>query len=82
MFSKYFWIAAFERAVKTFAQAVGGIASGNAILNIADIDFAQVLQLAAVPAFLSIVTSLASIPISTGNSPSLVPNAEVNSAEE
>lgn len=81
MFTKAFWIAAGERAIKTFAQTAAALWGGDAALNIVDIDLGEVAGLSASAAALSVLTSLASIPLSKGDSPSLVPAAEVEAAE-
>lgn len=81
MFTKAFWIASFERSVKTFAQTAAALWGGDAALNIVDIDFGQIAGLSASAAVLSVLTSLASVRLSAGDSPSLVPAAEVKAAQ-
>lgn len=80
MFTKAFWIAAIERAAKTFAQSAVALWGGDAALNIVDIDLGDIAGLSASAAVLSVLTSLASIPLSKGDSPSLVPAAEIEAA--
>lgn len=81
MFTSAFWLATLERATKTFAQTATALwAGGDAVFNIVDIDIAAVLGVSASAAVVSGLTSLASIPLSAGNSPSLVPAAEVEAA--
>lgn len=82
MFHVAFWIAAGERAAKTFAQTAVALWGGDAALNIIDLDVGAVLGVSASAAVLSVLTSLASIPVSAGESPSLVPAAEVKAATE
>lgn len=57
MFTKTFWKATGERAVKTFAQTFGGYL---VVGPFADIDWSVGVQAAAVAAGLSIATSIAS----------------------
>lgn len=81
MFKSVFWLAALERSAKTFAQTATALwAGGDAVFNIVDIDIAAVLGVSASAAVVSVLTSLASIPLSPGESPSLVPAAEVAAA--
>lgn len=83
MFTKAFWTAAIERAVKTAAQVVAGVyVVGDRITDKFTFDWGDLLQLAAGGAVASLVTSLASIPLSKGDSPSLVPDAEVQAAAQ
>ena len=81
MFTKAFITAAFERAVKTFAQTAAALWGGDAALNIVDLDLGAIAGVSASAAVLSVLTSIASIPLSQGDSPSLVPAAEVEAAQ-
>lgn len=80
MFTKAFLIAALERAVKTFAQTAVALWGGETVTNIVDLNWGDILGLSGSAAVLSALTSVASIPLSQGNSPSLVPAAEVEAA--
>jgi hypothetical protein len=81
MFTKAFWTATIERAVKTGAQLVASVyVVGDRITDKFTFDWGDLLQLAAGGAVASLLTSLASIPLSTGDSPSLVPASEVEAA--
>jgi hypothetical protein len=82
MFHRSFWIAAVERAIKTFAQTAVALVGGDAVLSIVDIDAGAIAGVAGTAAVVSVLTSLASIPLSQGSSPSLVPAAEVTAASE
>lgn len=82
MFSKAFWTAAIERAVKTAAQTIAAVyVVGDRITDKFSFDWGDLFQLAAGGVVASLVTSLASIPASKGDSPSLVPEAEVQAAQ-
>jgi hypothetical protein len=80
MFQRAFWIAAIERAIKTFAQTAVALIGGDAVLSIVDVDAGGIAGISGTAAVVSVLTSLASIPLSQGSSPSLVPDAEVKAA--
>ena len=72
---KLFWIAAGERAVKTFAQSLVALfAAGVTILNI---DWQQGLAVAATAALVSVLTSIASVRLGEFEGPSLAGEAVV-----
>lgn len=74
MFTRAFWAAALERAVKSAAQAVVLFwAVGDVALNLWTVNPTETLGVAAGGAVLSILTSLVSIPVSATNGPSLGP---------
>ena len=62
MFTKAFWKAAAERAIKTFAQTFGAtaLAAGTGLL---DTDWQTLASVSGMAAVLSIATSLASAPV-------------------
>lgn len=75
MFTAAFWLAAGERAVKTFAQTLVVLfAAGTTVLTL---DWVQALSLAGTAALVSVLTSLVSLKFGPEGSPSLVtdPNA-------
>lgn len=59
MFTAPFWKAAFERAVKTFAQTLAALVGANAV-NVIDVEWAALLGISATAAIVSVLTSLAS----------------------
>ena len=72
---KLFWVAAGERAVKTFAQSLVALfAAGVTILNI---DWQQGLAVAATAALVSVLTSVASVRLGQFEGPSLAGEAVV-----
>ncbi len=72
---KLFWVAAGERAVKTFAQALVAVfAAGVTIL---DVDWQQTLAIAATAAVVSVLTSVASVRLGEFEGPSLAGEAVV-----
>ena len=72
---KLFWVAAGERAVKTFAQSLVALfAAGVTILNI---DWQQGLAVAATAAVVSLLTSVASVRLGQFEGPSLAGEAVV-----
>lgn len=77
---KLFWIAAGERAVKTFAQSLVALfAAGVTILNI---DWRQGLAVAATAAVVSVLTSVASVRLGQFEGPSLAGEAVVEPVYE
>jgi hypothetical protein len=72
---KLFWIAAGERAVKTFAQAlVALLVAGVTVLTI---DWQQGLAVAGTAAVVSVLTSVASVRLGSFEGPSLAGEAVV-----
>lgn len=74
IFTAAFWSAAFERAVKTFAQAEAALllAAGTGIL---DTDWTTSLSVSGMAGVISVLTSVGS-DVATGSGPSIT-NAEV-----
>ncbi len=75
IWTRDFWKAAGERAIKTFAQAEAAllVADGTGILNT---DWTSSLSAAGMAAVISLLTSVASDAVTAGDGPSLN-NAEV-----
>lgn len=71
---KHFWIAAGERAVKTFAQALIPMFVGATVL---DVDWLYALAGAGTAALLSVLTSVASVRLGHFEGPSLAGEAVV-----
>ncbi|MGQ4537925.1 holin [Dermabacteraceae bacterium P7074] len=67
---KTFWVAVAERAVKTFAQALGALIGAGGI-GLFEVDWAQALSVAGMAALVSVLTSLASAKVGLPG-PSLV----------
>ena len=71
MWSRFFWIDAFERAVKTAAEvAILFFSAGQ--LNVFTVEWKTVIGLALGGAVLSVLASLASSKVGFPSSPSLV----------
>ena len=77
---KLFWIAAGERAVKTFAQAL--VALFVAGVTVLTIDWQQGLAVAATAAVVSVLTSIASVRLGSFEGPSLAGEAVVEPVYE
>ncbi len=77
---KLFWIAAGERAVKTFAQSL--VALFVAGVTVLTIDWQQGLAVAATAAVVSVLTSVASVRLGQFEGPSLAGEAVVEPVYE
>lgn len=71
MFTGIFWKKAFERSVKTFAQAGAALLVGDG-LGVLTVDWGNVFSVAGLAAVASFLTSVASLPVGEQDSPSLV----------
>lgn len=58
MFTRVFWTAAAERALKTVAQSIAAVLGVGAV-GILSVDWIQALSMAAAAGLLSILTSIA-----------------------
>lgn len=74
MFTSSFWLSALERLIKTGCQSLLAILTIGPALDIAHVNWQNALGVAGGAAFLSLLTSLASLPIGPQGSPSLVGN--------
>lgn len=73
IFSGQFWLETFERALKTAAQSVTlAWVGGDTIANLFTMDLNVALGAAGGGFLLSVLTSVASAPVGTKHSPSLV----------
>ena len=69
MLTKTFWLAAIERAIKTFAQTAAALLTGSAT-GLLEVDWLQLTSVAGMAALVSLLTSIASA-ATTDGSPSL-----------
>ena len=72
---KLFWVAAGERAVKTFAQSL--VALFVAGVTVLTIDWQQALAVSVTAAVVSVLTSVASVRLGSFEGPSLAGEAVV-----
>lgn len=73
MFTKQFWLETFERATKTGAQfVIGAWGLGDQIANVFEFDWMIGLGSFGGGFILSVLTSIASAPLSKSDTPSLV----------
>lgn len=70
MFDSRFWMAASERALKTFAQTLVALI-GTGAVGILEIDWVQMLSISATATVLSVLSSVASANFGSHNGPSL-----------
>ena len=75
-----FWVAAGERAVKTFAQSL--VALFVAGVTVLTIDWQQALAVSVTAAVVSVLTSVASVRLGPFEGPSLVDEAVVEPVYE
>lgn len=59
MFTAPFWKAAFERAIRTFAQTAAALVAVDVAVSVIDVDWPYVAGVSATAAVLSILTSIA-----------------------
>jgi len=72
MFTWRFWREAFERGIKSSAQAVVLTLGGGKAFDLLQVDYKVLLGAAAGGFLLSILTSLISLPIGADDSPSAI----------
>ena len=77
---KLFWVAAGERAVKTFAQSL--VALFVAGVTVLTIDWQQALAVSVTAAVVSVLTSVASVRLGQFEGPSLAGEAVVEPVYE
>jgi len=65
-----FWTAAFERAVKTFAQSLIAVGLAGAT-DLLGVNWGDALSIAGLAAVISILTSIGSDVVTTADGPSL-----------
>lgn len=68
-----FWQAAFDRALRTYAQVVVALA-GSDVTKLVDLDWGQIFTIAAYAAMLSVFTSLSTCGLAKGSGPGFVEN--------
>lgn len=71
MFTKKFWKAAGERALKTFCQTAVVTIGAGPVTGVLDLDWAAVGSISALSAVVSLLTSVGSSAINEDGSPSL-----------
>lgn len=75
MYTAAFWAGAFDRVVKSFAQALLLLWGADEGFNLIEVDLVTSLGIAAGAAVLSLLTSLVSAPVADRGSTSLLPGA-------
>lgn len=73
MNSTAFWTGAFDRAIKSFAQALLLLWGADEGFNLLEIQFTSQLGVAAGAAVLSLLTSIVSAPIGESQTTSMLP---------
>lgn len=76
MWSREFWKAATDRALKSAAQSLLLLWGSDQVLNILDVDPLPAAGIAAGAAVLSVLTSIVSAPVGDRGTTSLLPGAE------
>lgn len=72
MWTRTFWLATAERALKSLAQCLIGLWLGDTAFDLIQVDWRHALGLAAGAAALSVLTSIVSGPLGATGTPSLV----------
>jgi hypothetical protein len=73
MLTTAFWIGMFDRAVKSFCQALLLLWGGDQLLNMLEINVGAAFGYAAMAAVLSILTSFVSAPVGESGTTSFLP---------
>lgn len=81
MFTKDFWVASAERALKTFAQVLSAILATDG-LDLISADWLGILSTVATAVLLSFLTSIASSKTAPEPSPALFGKEHIPAAEE
>lgn len=76
MWSKVFWKATAERALKTFAQAVIALWAASDVGSLLSVNLQDTLAVGGMAAVVSVLTSILSAPVGNATTPSLLPNGE------
>lgn len=76
MFTAGFWAGAFDRVIKSFAQALLLLWGADEGFNLVSVNFGQALGIAAGAAVLSLLTSIVSAPVADRGSTSLLPGGQ------
>lgn len=71
MFTKAFWLDAFERAVKTWAQSLLALVGAGAT-NLVLLDWGDMLGISGTAALISVLTSIVSAGVGSKGTASLV----------
>jgi hypothetical protein len=71
-----FWRGALERAVKTFAQTLIALITAVEGFDLFSAEWPEILAAAGTAAVLSILTSIASLPVGEPNSASALPEPQ------
>ena len=66
MWTKLFWKAVFERAVKTFCQAAVALLIGDG-MGITDVNWASVASIAGLACVVSVLSNIATAGVTDGN---------------
>ena len=76
MYTAGFWAGAFDRVIKSFAQALLLLWGADEGLNLLSINFPASLGVAAGAAALSLLTSIISAPVADRGSTSMLPGGQ------
>jgi hypothetical protein len=76
VYNAAFWTGAFDRVIKSFAQALLLLWGADEGFSVIDVNIGQSLGLAAGAAALSLLTSIISAPISDRGTTSLLPGGQ------
>lgn len=67
IWSKAFWLGAFERSLKTFSQTAVAVLMADSVIGLLDVNLGELLSVAGLAAVVSVLTSVGNADYVAGN---------------